>query len=185
MSRVLIPLFLLIILLGGGGYFLLNNQKMYSPVPIPLPQGNVCDADAMVCEDGTVLKRQGPNCDFPPCPSSNSASSTVSATVPSPTPIPSATGEDITISGTMICLPHKNTNGPQTLECAFGLKGDDGNNYGLSDPGWKYLMGIGNGTRVKITGKLNKQSLIPIENKKQDTKYDSIGAITIETLTKI
>ena len=166
MSRALIPLLLLVILLGAGGYFLLNNQKMYSPVPIPLPQGHVCEPDSMVCEDGTVLKRQGPNCDFPPCPST-SATFPVSASAP---------GEDITISGEMICLPHRNTDGPQTLECAMGLKADNGNNYSLDDPGWKYLIGVGGGAKVRITGKLSK---------KQDSKYDSEGIITIQSLVKI
>ena len=28
----------------------------------------------------------------------------------------------ITVTGTQVCLPHKNTDGPQTLECALGLK---------------------------------------------------------------
>jgi hypothetical protein len=75
----------------------------------------------------------------------------------------------------MICLPHKNSSGPQTMECAFGLKGDDGKNYGLTDPNWKYLMGVGGGSEVQITGKLTK---------KEDTKYDSVGVIEIESLVK-
>ena len=168
MSRALIPLFLLVVLLGGGGYYLLNNQKMYSPVPIPLPQGHVCEPDTMVCEDGTVLKREGPNCDFPPCPASGSADSS--------SPLASPVGEEITISGTINCLPHKNTSGPQTLECAMGLEAVDGNNYALADPEWKYLTGVGNGTKVKIIGNLTKKS---------DTKYDSVGLITIQSLVKI
>ncbi len=36
-----------------------------------------------------------------------------------------------TLSGTFVCLPHKDTTGPQTAECAFGMKADDGNYYGL------------------------------------------------------
>ena len=173
MNRILIPLVLVLLLAGGAGYYFLNNQKSLGP--IPLPQGHVCDADAMVCEDGTVLKREGPNCNFPPCPSSN-ANSPVSTSAPaSSMPVASAEGEDITISGEMICLPHRNTSGPQTMECAFGLKGEDGNNYGLTDPGWKFLMGAGTGSKVKITGKFQR---------KQDQKYNSIGTITIENLVK-
>lgn len=29
---------------------------------------------------------------------------------------------DITVSGLYVCLPHRDTSGPQTMECAFGLK---------------------------------------------------------------
>jgi heat shock protein HslJ len=36
-----------------------------------------------------------------------------------------------TLSGEYVCLPHKNTGGPQTLECAFGLKTDVGEYYAL------------------------------------------------------
>jgi hypothetical protein len=36
-----------------------------------------------------------------------------------------------TLSGTYLCLPHVNTDGPQTLECAFGIKTDDGTYYAL------------------------------------------------------
>lgn len=35
------------------------------------------------------------------------------------------------LSGTIVCLPHKG-DGPHTMECAFGLKTDDGAHYGLS-----------------------------------------------------
>lgn len=161
MFKPFLPLSLIVVVLGGLGIYLINHQKVNLPVPIK--QGNVCEPDSMVCSDGSVVYRSGPNCDFPPCPASASPSGTTF-------------GEKITVSGTLICLPHKNTNGPQTLECAFGLKGDDGNNYGLTDPNWKYLIGVGNGTRIAITGKLNK---------KPDQKYDSVGIIEIETLEKL
>ncbi|MFA6094842.1 MAG: hypothetical protein WC757_03080 [Candidatus Paceibacterota bacterium] len=36
-----------------------------------------------------------------------------------------------TLSGTTVCLPHKETAGPQTLECSFGLKTDAGEHYVL------------------------------------------------------
>jgi hypothetical protein len=36
-----------------------------------------------------------------------------------------------TLSGEYLCLPHVDTSGPQTLECAFGLKTDDGIYYAL------------------------------------------------------
>lgn len=37
----------------------------------------------------------------------------------------------VTLSGTSVCLPHRDTSGPQTMECAFGLKSEDGTHYAL------------------------------------------------------
>ncbi len=174
MTRVLLPLIIVVGLFLAAGYYFLNHQGVVAPIPTPLAQGKVCEPDSMVCEDGTVLKREGPKCDFPPCPGYDSTSSGV---MPNYSPVPNASSEgvSITISGVTICLPHKNTSGPQTLECALGLEGDDGNNYGLNDPGWKFLIGTGNGVKVEITGTLTR---------KGDSKYDSAGIIEIENLTK-
>lgn len=41
------------------------------------------------------------------------------------------TARGTTISGTYICLPHTDTSGPQTLECALGLRATDGSYYAL------------------------------------------------------
>lgn len=43
-----------------------------------------------------------------------------------------ATPQEMTLSGTYICLPHLDTSGPQTEECAFGLKTDDGVYYAVN-----------------------------------------------------
>ncbi len=45
-------------------------------------------------------------------------------------------GNDITsyrgtLSGEVVCLPHADTSGPQTMECAYGLKTDVGEYYAL------------------------------------------------------
>lgn len=40
-----------------------------------------------------------------------------------PTPV------QMTISGTYGCLPHRDASGPQTEECAFGIRTDDGTWY--------------------------------------------------------
>ncbi|MCR4326060.1 MAG: hypothetical protein NUV52_00190 [Candidatus Roizmanbacteria bacterium] len=39
--------------------------------------------------------------------------------------------QPVTITGTVVCLPHKKTNGPTTKECAYGLKNSQGIYYGL------------------------------------------------------
>lgn len=36
-----------------------------------------------------------------------------------------------TLTGEFVCLPHKDTSGPQTMECAFGLKTDVDEYYAL------------------------------------------------------
>ena len=35
------------------------------------------------------------------------------------------------LSGEYVCLPHKDTRGPQTLECAFGIKTEAGEYYAV------------------------------------------------------
>lgn len=43
-----------------------------------------------------------------------------------------ATPYQTTLSGTYTCLPHLDTSGPQTMECAFGLKTDAGDYYAVN-----------------------------------------------------
>lgn len=43
-----------------------------------------------------------------------------------------ATPQNVTLSGTYVCLPHLDTSGPQTEECAFGLQSDDGQYYAVN-----------------------------------------------------
>ena len=42
------------------------------------------------------------------------------------------TPRNVTLSGTYVCLPHLDTGGPQTMECAFGLLTDDGVYYAVN-----------------------------------------------------
>jgi hypothetical protein len=81
-----------------------------------------------------------------------------------------------TMIGVITCLPHKG-DGPHTLECAFGLKGDDGYYYGLRDL-WEVAPEMTEtNVRVRVTGTLTK----PIP----DEKYDIAGHIDVETITKL
>jgi hypothetical protein len=41
------------------------------------------------------------------------------------------TSKRASLSGTFVCLPHKDKTGPQTAECAFGMKASDGSYYAL------------------------------------------------------
>ena len=148
-------------------FFTTNSEKIEPILPQPTSSPDTkesCTTDAKICPDGSVVGRTAPNCEFAACPKTAS---------------PSANNKNkmITVIGTMICLPHKDTNGSvQTMECAFGLNGDNGKNYGLTDPGWKYLIGAPMNIKVKITGVLTE---------KEDLKYDSVGTIEITNLEKL
>lgn len=54
------------------------------------------------------------------------------ARTPAPTVPLDVTPQEVTLSGTYVCLPHTNTEGPQTMECAFGLETDDGEFYAVN-----------------------------------------------------
>lgn len=85
----------------------------------------------------------------------------------------------ITISGEIACLPKKGT-GPQTMECAIGLKDQEGRYYGLKnlsqiDPDYKFSAG---GKQVEVSGILNtEQSTGPDGN-----KYDTVGTIEVSSI---
>lgn len=56
------------------------------------------------------------------------------STATAPSPLPSPTSFEpyrTTLTGTYLCLPHTDTSGPQTLECALGLQTDEGHYYAL------------------------------------------------------
>lgn len=85
--------------------------------------------------------------------------------------------ESIRIKGEIVCLPHKDMNGPVTLECAFGLKSMDGKYYGLEDTDLEYknISSLPNGKIVVITGKLREAP---------ESNYDIKGVIRIESVEK-
>ena len=77
----------------------------------------------------------------------------------------------VTLEGTVVCLPHKNGDGPNTLECAIGLKSDD-KYYGLSGATQSELAGsAGSERKVKVSGELQEQS---------SDKYTMAGVITVK-----
>lgn len=78
----------------------------------------------------------------------------------------------ISIEGTMVCLPHRDTEGPQTLECALGLQDDTGRYFALkdTDPSYGNVSGVGVDMRVTVEGafKLHLGS-----------KYQDVGVIEV------
>ena len=72
---------------------------------------------------------------------------------------PPATPEQVALTGTYACLPHKASSGPQTLECAIGLQASDGSFYALDLSALKDsdAQALASNTRVSVVG-----FLIPI-----------------------
>ena len=85
------------------------------------------------------------------------------------------TSSHVTVRGQLVCLPHRNTSGPQTDECAYGLKITGGTYYGLRDSSASYahLMGAPMNKTVEIEGTLQRG---------ENTKYKSSGTLTIDSL---
>lgn len=84
---------------------------------------------------------------------------------------PVSSDNDITVSGTFVCLPHKDS-GIATEECAYGLKSDDGKYYALgnSDSIFDYFQ---SGKKARVTG---------VFERKQDSRYKDIGLIVIKSV---
>lgn len=80
----------------------------------------------------------------------------------------------ITLEGTAVCLPHKNSDGPQTLECAVGIKTKDGAYYGVSGDKSNTLATIaGSDKTVRVTGSLEHSD---------DTIYDIKQIIAVKSI---
>lgn len=102
---------------------------------------------------------------------------------------PPPTGSDaslpapVTMLGTFVCLPHRDTSGPQTQECAFGLKADNGNYYALD---WSATptssSDLPMDRRFSVSG-----TLVPIEAISSDQwqKYNVKGIIKVTSHQEI
>ncbi|MEK7094366.1 MAG: hypothetical protein AAB903_03460 [Patescibacteria group bacterium] len=95
---------------------------------------------------------------------------------PNPNPI-SITPQNgpVTIRGMIVCLPHLNTEGPQTLECAYGLQDEKGIYYTLNDvdPGYKNISAAPMDVLVEVEG---------IFIQKTSLMYQSIGIISVTSI---
>lgn len=84
----------------------------------------------------------------------------------------------IVVKGVMVCLPHKNTSGPQTLECAYGLKDDENRYYALgdTDPTYKNISGVPMNIRVEVEGEFTPRT---------STLYQDIGVIEVSRVKRL
>jgi hypothetical protein len=87
---------------------------------------------------------------------------------------PTTDGGVFSVSGEMVCLPHKGNGDVQTMECAYGLRTDDNRHYGLQyDPFPHDEIKIGQ--RVSVRGALTTAN---------DSKYDIVGTIKVTEFTQ-
>jgi len=85
---------------------------------------------------------------------------------------------DFSVSGQMVCLPHKDTSGPQTLECAYGLRADDDRNYALQ-------LGTYPASEVRVGQRAHvKGALTTGADSYGSGRYNIVGTIKVESLTK-
>jgi hypothetical protein len=87
-----------------------------------------------------------------------------------------------TIIGYWECLPHKDTTGPQTLECAFGIAVDQSDGHYAIDTRLMatYPVDFPTGTKVRVTGVVT-----PANQLSSIQKYDIDGIISATTIEKI
>jgi len=88
--------------------------------------------------------------------------------------------QSVTVVGNMTCLLHKDTTGPTTLECAYGIASVEGVYYALdlsqvsSD-----VSSISFDQQIAVTGHLTP--LAALSNNEWQ-KYDIVGIIQVESV---
>jgi ABC-type Fe3+-hydroxamate transport system substrate-binding protein len=85
------------------------------------------------------------------------------------------TGQPITVTGTIECLPPKNTNGLQATSCAIGLKQDNGTSYAITSQDPTTVGSLPTGQRVQVSGTLSQQS----------SQYDIEGIVNVTAVQKL
>lgn len=89
------------------------------------------------------------------------------------------------VVGAITCLPHRDTTGPQTLECAFGVQEDSTGDYYaidtllMANTDW---ISIPSGATVRIEG-----VMVPVEQLSTHVwqKYDIVGIVAATTIQRI
>lgn len=81
------------------------------------------------------------------------------------------------LSGEYVCLPHKNTEGTQTMECAFGIKTASGSYYALDTTNLMdtTIMTLPTNTKINVDGLLTPIQML---SSNQWQKYNIQGIIS-------
>jgi hypothetical protein len=87
---------------------------------------------------------------------------------------------EVILRGTYTCLPHLDTSGPQTMECALGIKSDESDRYYALDTSLVQsggMMMLPTGTHMSVSG-----ILTPVEMLSSIQKYDIAGIIRVTNI---
>lgn len=84
-------------------------------------------------------------------------------------------GDSVTYMGKVVCLPHKNTSGPQTLECALGLLTNDGKYHALSDEN-QLILSVNVNDTVQVYGTIIKNT---------SSIYDIVDTVEVTSITEL
>lgn len=79
-------------------------------------------------------------------------------------------------NGVVVCLEHKNSDQPHTLECAAGLKTEDGKTYILKEGDAELAALAGSDTKVRVQGTVQE---------KENATYQSTGELIVDSYTII
>lgn len=86
--------------------------------------------------------------------------------------------EVVTLQGSLICLPHRDTSGPTTMECAYGIRTANGVNYALDASAFGGVMGeYSVDDEIEVTGILVAREELPAEDRR--LIYDIAGVIEV------
>lgn len=93
------------------------------------------------------------------------------------------TPKNVTLSGVFTCLPHTNTSGPQTMECAFGMKTDEGAYYAVNfGESASAMQQFQSGAHITAEGfVVSKEAL----NTDQWNRYNMKGIFTVTRVLQV
>lgn len=99
------------------------------------------------------------------------------------TPSPGPVMTEVDLIGTYVCLPHRNTSGATTMECAFGLQVENGDYYALDMSAVTFPADSFNtGDKIRVTGKLTDKSF---EQTNIWNTYNIVGGIRVVSINKM
>jgi hypothetical protein len=162
MSKILLIIFFSILVVVYAYFYTKNN----SVVPIK----DISTFEECAAAGYPIMESYPERCSVPP----GGGTFTRATTDEMPTPI--------TLTGTYTCLPKVDTGGPVTLECAFGLKTDEGY-YSLDMSSIltdNYPTLYGNET-ITVEGVLVPKAMLSSDRWKT---YDVVGVISVDKVTK-
>jgi hypothetical protein len=93
--------------------------------------------------------------------------------------------QDSSFDGVLVCLPHRDTSGPVTMECAYGVKTDSGTHYALRIDSIRSqsIANIAIGTKVRVSGSLVQPP--QLEESREWKIYNVVGIMEVSSVAKI